>query len=65
LQLAHKPLPAVTNNSKRLTDAGLGADWLVGQGFTASAILAWAGKDTPNPADNDKPRLWFSLGYGW
>jgi hemolysin activation/secretion protein len=65
LQLAHRPLPTVTNNSKRLTDAGLGADWLVGNGFTASAILAWAGKDTPNVADNDKPRLWFSLGYGW
>jgi hemolysin activation/secretion protein len=65
LTLAHRPLPTVTNNSKRLTDAGLSADWLVGNGFTANAILAWAGKDAPNAADNDKPRLWFSLGYGW
>ena len=65
LQLAHSPLPAVTRNTKRLTDAGLGADWSIGKGFTASAILAWAGTETPNPADNDKPRFWFGLGYGW
>lgn len=65
LRLAHDPLPAVTRNDKRLTDAGLGADWLIGKGFTASALLAWAGRDIPNPADNDKPRLWFSLGWTW
>ena len=65
LRLAHDPLPGVTNNHKRMTDAGLGADWLIGKGFTASAILAWAGKEIPNPADNDKPRLWFNLGYAW
>jgi hemolysin activation/secretion protein len=65
LQLAHDPLPTVTKNNKRLSDAGLGADWLIGKGFNASAILAWAGKEAPNPADNDKPRLWLSLGYAW
>ena len=65
LRFAHDPLPGVTNNHKRMTDAGLGADWLIGKGFTASAILAWAGKEIPNPADNDKPRLWFNLGYAW
>ncbi len=65
LQLAHSPLPAVTRNTKRLTDTGLSVDWMIGKGFTASAILAWAGTETPNPADNDKPRLWFSLGYAW
>jgi hemolysin activation/secretion protein len=65
LQLAHDPLPAVTKNHKRLSDAGLGADWLIGKGFSASAILAWAGKEVPNPADNDKPRLWFNLAYAW
>lgn len=65
LTLAHSPLPTVTRNTKRLTDAGISADWMIGKGFSASAILAWAGTETPNPADNDKPRLWFSLGYGW
>ncbi len=30
---------------------------------SASAILAWAGKKTPNPADNSTPRFWFNLGY--
>lgn len=65
LRLAHDPLPAVTQNYKRLTDTGLGLDWLIGKGLVASAILAWAGEETPNPADNDKPRLWFSLGWAW
>jgi len=57
LQLAHNPLPTVTNNQKRLADAGFSADWLAGKGFTASAILALAG--------NDNPRLWVSLGWAW
>jgi len=65
LRLAYDPLPAVTANHKRLTDAGLSADWALGKGVTASAILAWAGGEAPNPADNDKPRFWFSLGYAW
>ena len=65
LQLAHTPLAGVTKNNKRMADAGLGADWLIGKGFNLSAILAWAGTETPNVADNDKPRLWFSLGYAW
>jgi hemolysin activation/secretion protein len=65
LQLAHDPLPAVSKNHKRLSDAGLSADWLVTKSVTASTILAWAGKESPNPADNDKPRLWFNLGYAW
>ena len=65
LQLAHEPLPAASNNHKRLSDAGVGADWQIGKGVSASAILAWAGQEAPNPADNDKPRLWFSLGWTW
>lgn len=65
LQLAHDPLPAVSNNHKRLSDAGLSADWLINKNTTATTILAWAGKESPNPADNDKPRLWFNLGYAW
>lgn len=65
LRLSNEPLAAVTKNDKRMTDAGLGSDWQLGKGFTASMILAWAGKETSNPADNDKPRLWFSLAYGW
>lgn len=65
LRLAHDPLPATANNDKRLTDTGLGADWQIGKNVTASAILAWAGSEAPNPADNDKPRFWFSLGWAW
>ena len=65
LQLAHAALPTSTKNMKRLSDSGISADWLIGKGFNANVILAWAGKESPNPADNDKPRLWLSLGYGW
>lgn len=65
LQLSHDPLPAAANNHKRLTDTGIAADWLISKNITANAILAWAGSEPPNPADNDKPRFWVSLGYGW
>lgn len=65
LRLAHDPLPTATTNHKRLTDTGIGADWMLGKNFSANAILAWAGKEAPNPADNDKPRLWFTLSYAW
>lgn len=65
LRLARNPSAATTNNRKHLTDVGVSADWSIGKGFSASAILAWAGKDSPNPADNDRPRFWFNLGYAW
>jgi hemolysin activation/secretion protein len=65
LRLARDPLPTVTKNEKRLTDAGISTDWLIGKGFSASAILAWAGKETPSATDNDKPRLWFNAGFAW
>ncbi|MCM2287570.1 MAG: ShlB/FhaC/HecB family hemolysin secretion/activation protein [Sulfuritalea sp.] len=65
LRLNHNPLPTPATNHKRLSDAGIGADWMIGKGFSAGAIVAWAGKEAPSPADNDKPRLWLSFGYGW
>ena len=65
LRLAQDPLPTATRNEKRLSDAGVAMDWLLAKGVTASGILAWAGKEHPNPADNDRPRFWFSLGYAW
>lgn len=65
LRLAHEPLPTAARNSKRLSDVGIGADWVIGKGFNANAILAWAGKEAPNPAENDKPRFWLSAGYAW
>lgn len=61
----HDPFP-----DKRLTDSGVGIDWLVGKGVSTSVIVAWAGKEPPNvsstgTADNDAPRIWFTLAYGW
>ena len=47
------------------TDTSATADWLIGKGFNASAIIAWAGQEAPNTADNAQPRMWFSVGYGW
>ncbi len=65
LRLARDPLATTTKNNKRLSDAGFAADWLIGKGFNASAILAWAGREAANPADNDKPRFWLTGGYAW
>jgi len=66
LQLLHDPLPATTtSNDKRMSDVGLSADWMVNKDVSLSVILAWAGNEAPNPADNAKPRLWVTLGYGW
>ena len=65
LTLTHTPLTTATTNHKRMSDAGLNLDWTIPGGFSASAILAWAGKDRPNPLDNAKPRFWLSLAYAW
>ncbi len=65
LRIDRKPGPNTADNSKRFTDAGISIDWMVGKGVTASAIIAWAGKENPVATDNDKPRMWFTLGYGW
>lgn len=65
LRLAHDPLPGVFVNHKRLADTGLSVEWTVDRNVTLSAILAWADEAPPNPADNDRPRLWFTLGYAW
>lgn len=67
LRLAYEPIPtpAATSNHKRLSDRGLIIDWAAFGGYSASVIVAWAGKDAPNPLDNDKPRIWFNLAYAW
>lgn len=65
LRLAHQPVPGTARNEKRLGDIGIAADWMVGKGVMASAIFAWANRDTPNPADNDAPRIWFNLAWMW
>jgi hemolysin activation/secretion protein len=65
LHLAHDPLAAATTNTKTLSDTGFIADWQFDKHLSVNAILAWAGKEAPNPADNDKPRFWVSLGYAW
>ena len=65
LTLAHNPLPAAGRNHKRLSDIGITTDWQLDPNVQASLIVAWAGREKPNPADNDKPRLWLTLGYQW
>lgn len=65
LTLARDPIAGTTKNSKRLTDLGLVADWMLTKRINANVIVAWAGREVPNPTDNDKPRLWATLGYSW
>jgi hemolysin activation/secretion protein len=65
IRLSHDPVPGLTKNHKRLSDIGISADWMYDKHIIASAIIAWAGKETPNPTDNDKPRFWFTVGYAW
>jgi len=66
LRLAKQPLAATpTANRKRLADLGLGLDWQPVKSVTASLLAGWATGESPNPADNDKPRLWATMGYQW
>ncbi|CAN1523114.1 FhaC Hemolysin activation/secretion protein [Methylophilaceae bacterium] len=64
IDLAHNPL-AGTDNKRHFSDAGLSLDWQGTQGLTASMLVAWAGGEKPNPADNDRPRFWANVGYNW
>jgi hemolysin activation/secretion protein len=64
IDLAHDPL-AGTDNKRHFSDAGLSLDWQGTQGLTASMLVAWAGGEKPNPADNDRPRFWANVGYNW
>jgi hemolysin activation/secretion protein len=61
----HNPLANTPNNSRHFSDAGFSLDWQGAQGLNASMLVAWAGSEKPNPADNDRPRLWANLGYNW
>ena len=65
LTLTQDPLPAAGKNRKRLSDIGVTTDWQIDKNFQTSLIVAWAGEEKPNPADNDKPRMWLTLGYQW
>ena len=62
---AHNPLANTSNNSQHFSDAGLSLDWQGSQGLNASVLVAWAGSEKPNPADNDRPRVWANFGYNW
>ena len=64
INMAHDPL-AGTDNKRHFSDAGLSLDWQGTQGLTASMLVAWAGSEKPNPADNDRPRFWANVGYNW
>ncbi len=65
LRLAHEPLPDTAENRKRLADSGLGVDWQIAKGASASLLVAVAGHEAPNASDNDRPRTWLKIGYGW
>ena len=73
LKAAHHPVassdcnanPMVTRNRCHFHDAGLSIDWQNTRGYTASVLVAWAFHEKPNPADNDRPRLWANLGFNW
>jgi hemolysin activation/secretion protein len=62
---SHDPLAGAVNNKRHFSDAGLSLDWQGTQGLTASMLVAWAGGEKPNPADNDRPRFWANVGYNW
>ncbi len=62
---AHDPLAGAVNNKRHFSDGGLSLDWQGTQGLTASMLVAWAGSEKPNPADNDRPRFWANVGYNW
>jgi hemolysin activation/secretion protein len=66
LRIAHTPLAGATTPSRRhFSDSGLSADWMIGKGLSASLIVAWAHGEKPNPADNDRPRIWGNIGWEW
>jgi hemolysin activation/secretion protein len=65
INVAHNPVTGSINNSRHFSDAGVSLDWQGTQGLTASMLVAWAGGEKPNPADNDRPRLWANVGYNW
>ncbi len=57
--------PLVADNHKHFSDAGFSIDWQGPKGLSANAMMAWAITEAPNPADNDRPRVWANLGYNW
>jgi hemolysin activation/secretion protein len=65
LDLLHDPIAGSTGNQVNLRDAGLAMSWRVLNGIDFSSSIAWAGRDKPNPDDNDRPRIWANLGYNW
>lgn len=46
-------------------DFGLDARWRMHERLDFNAVVAWAGHESPNPGDNDRPRIWANLGYSW
>ena len=62
VRLSKNPL-AGSDNKHHYADAGFSVDWKLDSGFDLSSTLAWAGRESANPVDNDKPRLWVKLGY--
>lgn len=65
VKLVHDPLPNAGKNHKRLADYGLTTDWQIGKDVAVNFIAAWAGREKPNPTEDDRPRLWLNLGYLW
>lgn len=65
LKLLHNPIAGSTSNHARYRDVGLALNWSVIKHVDFAASVAWAGQQAPNPADNDRPRIWANLGYSW
>lgn len=65
LKLLHKPVAGSTTNHANFRDVGLALNWTVLPKIDFAASVAWAGNQAPNPADNDRPRIWADLGYNW
>ncbi|MFM9914041.1 MAG: ShlB/FhaC/HecB family hemolysin secretion/activation protein [Methylophilaceae bacterium] len=65
LKLLHNPIAGSTTNHANFRDVGFALNWAVHPKVDFAASVAWAGGQPPNPADNDRPRIWGNLGYHW
>lgn len=63
LKLLHDSLGG--DNHAVYRDVGLAASWRVIGQLDLNTSIAWAGNEDPTPGDDDRPRIWANLSYGW